>query len=241
MDIEKVREVLLERKTGILALQAGGCARYIHSRYVRYCFDREGWPLIGVETQSDFRRHFLTNSTLSLAIDFDTDGDGAARTQLVLVGQLTDITAHDREAVARYRAYFGDGDENAFASEWRLYRFQVHRAHLALESGQQIPYQVAELLPKNPFSAREEQALIRRLDDAGHHLLASGQSLGSPPPSTGNGTAEIVGLDSFGADIRIDGHLYRTHFERPVTSVAEFEERCAADVDQASSKSQEIQ
>ncbi len=114
------------RKGGsaILAMQSGGCARYLLSSRVHYHVGVEGVPRFRHDPGNEHVHRLLTHSTMSLIIDLPPPSTD----QIVLTGELReDSTGMD------------DGPE-------RGYRFMAQRARVARESGEKIPLDVSALL-----------------------------------------------------------------------------------------------
>lgn len=114
------------RKGGpaVLAMQSGGCARYLLSSRVRYRIGDDGAPRFRHDPGNEHVHRLLTHSTMTLIID----GPPPATDQIVLIGGVTE-----------------DAPGTETGSE-RRYRFEAQRAHLALESGEKIRLDPDKLL-----------------------------------------------------------------------------------------------
>lgn len=124
-DSEILRRLLRESATAVLALASGGCGRYIFSTEVSYVIGPNGWPVLTYESPNPFHHQLLARSGLHFVVDVEKNPDGSDRSRLVLSGKMTELDP---------------------AGDTRRYVFRPEHAYLSLETGEQKPIALPELL-----------------------------------------------------------------------------------------------
>ncbi|HMP73976.1 MAG TPA: hypothetical protein PKE55_12005 [Kiritimatiellia bacterium] len=207
------RTWISQRET-VLALASGGCARYAFSATAQLCPDRKGAPLVAYESANPHHHMIMSNSGMTLRFTLSYLPDGTEDLILILAGRLILVDPNDHDALDRYLRYFGGSLDNHSRGARRLYRLHSERAHLEQVSGASTPIPLDRLILRNPFTEKEEAALIRLLESEGlPHLKRWANDPPMPP--------RVAGIDAFGLDLRVGDILVRHQPDRPFKTPAD--------------------
>lgn len=207
----QAHSLLAGSHNGILAMSSGGCARYVFSTDARYCLDRRGYPLINYTSVNPHHHLIMTNSTMDLRLVDRMDQDGNELSLLILTGMLQLVDPGDHDSIDRYARYYDCPTENYSRGASRLYRMIPDKACFELISGQRLPLNLDAIIKRLIFTEKEELQLIA----FGNQCLKCQKNMRFP--------MRVAGIDSFGADVRMNDVIMRWTFPTPLLTAREVE------------------
>lgn len=211
--IDSARQLLAGSFSGILSTQSQAQPGYPFGSLVTFCLDYRGWPLFLLSHLAQHSRNLEADPHVALTLVESGSGDPLQRPRLCLLGSMEAVADGESDAINRYHRYYPDGPHYFSRLNFHFYRLRPERAHIVAGFGLARWLDMDRLITANPFQPREEELLLR---DLNQNLQAE---LGKERPRLPISAREeicpdcaVVGVDAWGLDMRQNEGLQRLPF-----------------------------
>lgn len=215
---EEARRFLRSTHHGILSTNSVKHAGYPFGSVTPFVLDHEGHPLILISTLAEHTKNIEADHRVSLLAFAGADQaesmDLQANARLTLLGEAEQADKNDTALRARYLRYFPAAEQYFAAHDFYFYRIYLRHARYIGGFGR-IAWIEADSLKSAPslLSGQEAAILDHMNRDHGDNLLAYCSHFHDVQANS----AEMLGIDADGFDVRADGRMLRFEFESPVT------------------------
>lgn len=222
--IQNAQRFYASRFQAVLASHSVEFEGYPFGSTIPYCLDRTGWPLILLSHLAQHTRNLDTNPKCALTIVEAGDCDIQKLMRLTLIGEAEELDHEDKDLPERYFRYFPDKREFYQEYNFRFYHIRPERFYLVGGFGAARWLGSDRLLRGNPFSAGQENSLLKHANgdmaDGLQQLLKREHPAGFNPATP----ALLVGMDGQGLDLRQGESLFRITLPRTVATPKEARE-----------------
>ena len=215
---QKARTLFNTRCDGVLSTHSIDLPGYPFGSITPYCLNRNGQAVILISTIAQHTKNIKANNKVSLIAFDDAAKDSQASGRVTYIG---DARAIDDDEIAEryYRFYPGSRDFHK-THDFNFYLIEFVRARYIGGFGQIFWVENNDFIKANPFSFDEEAGMIDHmnadhLDAIQHYCDLFDITYSAKEQPT------LVGLDSEGFHLRVEGSIHRLEFNHPVTNTSE--------------------
>jgi putative heme iron utilization protein len=209
---QEARQFLRSTRRGILSTNSQRHPGYPFGSVAPFVPDHAGNPLVLISTLAEHTRNIAADCKVSL-LAFEGADDLQANARLTLVGEAEQTDKQDAALQSRYLRYLPEAAGYFAAHDFLLYRIHVREARYIGGFGRIAWIAGDQLLAAASRLPGQEAAIL------GHMNADHGDSLRDycrHYHRTEAVSAEMIGIDSDGFDVRADGSILRFAFEAPV-------------------------
>jgi putative heme iron utilization protein len=210
----EVRQFLRRTRSAVLSTHSKRFEGYPFGSIAPFVLDQDGNPLILISTIAEHTKNISANPKVSL-IAFDPAApDMQAGARLTLLGEAHVANKQDSYLRQRYLRYFPQAAQYFDMHDFLFHRIAISQARYIGGFGNIHWIEGAALLPPPNQLAGLETGILEHMnhDHADSLIAYCHYRHGFAPES-----AEMVGVDSDGFDLRANNALWRFDFETPVT------------------------
>jgi putative heme iron utilization protein len=213
--LHAARQLLLQESFGVLSTISLDVPGYPFGSVTPYCVDSDCQPIVYISTIAQHTRNVIANSKVSLTVvEPNTDSDDVqARGRLTLLADARPVDPANSEIRDRYLRYFPSAVQYEGTHDFSFYRLVVLRSRFIGGFGQIFWLTPEELCLRNPFSYKEESAIVGHMNK--DHAAALAVMAGSDTA----GPMTMTGIDAEGFDAIQSGKKRRFTFDRPVRTM----------------------
>lgn len=187
-----------------------------YGSFLTHAYDHDLSPILAVSQLSDHTRNLQADNRVSLLVEgtagFD---DPMAGPRLTILGRAIEMSKTDNPAFARYKARHPYAFYADFP-DFRLYRVAIESGHYIGGFGRAIWFDAAKLAPPPaPDLAAAEQSVLEHMNQD-HTAAVEAYAVGLLKRRPGGW--QLVGIDSEGIDLRLDGEFARLDFDEPIAT-----------------------
>lgn len=196
---------------GVLSTQSVAVPGYPFGSVVPLCVDQSGQALLLLSHLAQHSRNLSADPRCALTLCERPAEDVQQGRRLTCVADCH--ACADADALARYCRHFPNGRVYAEQLGFRLYRLQPRRFHYNGGFATARWIGVDRIRTPQPFSAEEEQSLLRRLQAERSDPLAR------LPQTLGWDTTDapaLLALNRWGLTLRTGKRLRRLHAQYPI-------------------------
>jgi heme iron utilization protein len=214
---KEARGFLRRTRSGVLSTHSARFAGYPFGSIAPFVLDQDGRPLILISTIAEHTRNIQKNPHVSLIAFDHAAPDMQAGGRLTLLGEASIADKQEGPLRARYLSYFPQAAQYFDMHDFLFHRIEIRQARYIGGFGNIHWIPGAELLPPANQLAKQEAGILAHMN-ADH--VDSLRAYCRHAHEVEVESAEMVGIDTDGFDIRADGRLLRFGFETPVTDAA---------------------
>jgi putative heme iron utilization protein len=217
----EARELLYRAYDGVLSTHSVEMQGFPFGSVVPYCLDRRGRPVILIADIAQHTRNIVANPKVSLIVLDRSVDDVQANGRLTLLAGAHPVPGEDLEDTAeRYYSFFPDRRDDHKTHTFTFYRMEPVRLRYIGGFGRIHWLHPDAVLRANPFTAREERAMVLHMnEDHPETLRTYCVRAGISLPS--GGKPVMVGIDGEGFHLRVGARIVRFAFPTPVATPAE--------------------
>jgi putative heme iron utilization protein len=220
------RQLLLEYTDGVLCTLSDDPEGCPFGSVVPYCLDRAGNPVMYISDIAEHTRNVQRHPLASLLV-FDRRSDDLQKhARLTLMGRVEELGAGEADLHVRER-YFrifpeARGYENTH--DFAFFRLVPQRLRYIGGFGKIHWFRPAEVLPANPFDARQELGIVAHVnadhaDILPRYLARVLRDWQPPEPPS------LVAVDALGMHLRTGDRVVRVPFPAPAEDMTSVRER----------------
>ena len=214
----KARTLFNTRCDGVLSTHSIDLTGYPFGSLTPYCLNRHGQAVILISTIAQHTKNIEANNKVSL-IAFDNNArDSQAGGRVTYIGDAKAV--NDDEIAERYYRFYPDSRNFHKTHDFNFYLIEFVRARYIGGFGQIFWVEYSDFIKGNPFSFEEETGMVEHMNadhrDAIEHycdLFDITYSAKEQPI--------LVGVDSEGFHLRVEGAIHRLEFNHPVSTTTE--------------------
>lgn len=210
----EARKFLRSTRSAVLSTHSARFAGYPFGSIAPFVLDHDGNPLILISTIAEHTKNIQKNSQVSLIAFEPASPDMQAGARLTLLGEAIHAEKQDGALRARYLRYFPQAEQYFDMHDFLFHRIEIRQARYIGGFGN-IHWIAGEELRSPANRLAEQEAAI--LDHMNADHADSLRTCCLHEHEIEVETAEMVGIDTDGFDVRADGKLLRFEFEAPVT------------------------
>lgn len=213
----EARKFLRSTHHGLLSTISARFEGYPYGSVAPFILDQDGQPLILISTLADHTKNIIDNSKVSLLV-FDAPKNGNAEDlhvngRLTLLGDAEQTDKTDPLLRQRYLRYMPSAEQYFEMHDFYFYRIHILQARYIAGFGRMSWLPGDELRSaRSPLAAQEAGILAHMNEDHAESLLRYCAHVHGLTPAT----AEMIGIDSDGFDVRADGRILRFDFDQPI-------------------------
>ncbi|WP_263142409.1 DUF2470 domain-containing protein [Pseudomonas alcaligenes] len=208
---QHARELLLKEYQGVLSTHSKAMPGFPFGSVVPYCLDGAGRPLILISRIAQHTHNLQKDSKCSLLVGERGADDVQAAGRLTLLAEARVLDEADTAAAAaHYYRYFPHARDYHLTHDFDFWVLEPVRGRYIGGFGE--IHWINQLALVNPFFGERGSSMLEHMnaDHAkaiAHYVELAGLS--------GEGAAEMVGLDSEGFHLRLGRTLHWLPFPRP--------------------------
>lgn len=210
----EARKFLRSTRSAVLSTHSARLPGYPFGSMTPFVLDHDGNPLILISTIAEHTRNIQANPRVSL-IAFDPGAaDMQAGERLTLVGDAEPVSKDDAPLRARYLRYFPQAEQYFDMHDFLFHRITVQQARYIGGFGKIHWIEGSQLRPAENLLAQQEPGIIEHMNaDHADSLRSYCRHWHGIAPAS----AEMLGIDTDGFDVRADDKILRFSFAAPIT------------------------
>lgn len=208
------RRLLRHFYAGVIGIRSNRFPEYPYTAAMPFCTDHEGRVVVFVSHLSEHTRGMEKDCRVSFTVA-PMRPDLRPEARVTVLGEIGRID--DSQAAARYLRFFPDN--RSFLDIGGFHFYRIEPQHVRLIAGFGAAHWLngtSVLATRPPLAADEESILAHMNSDHSDSLIAFCQHVHGVQA----GSAEMVGIDCDGFDVRADGALWRFDFDAPIETAA---------------------
>lgn len=210
----EARGFLRSTRSAVLSTHSARFEGYPFGSIAPFVLDHDGKPLILISTIAEHTKNIQKDPRVSLIAFDPASPDMQAGARLTLLGEAILADKQDDALRARYLRYFPQAEQYFDMHDFLFHRIEVKQARYIGGFGKIHWIPDAELRPPANQLAGQEAAILDHMNaDHTDSLRAYCQHFHKVDPAS----AEMIGIDTDGFDVRADEKLLRFTFDAPVT------------------------
>ena len=209
---------------GVLSTHSQALPGYPFGSLVTLCLIPSGRPLLLLSHLAQHTRNLQANPSCSLILLEKGEGDVQQLGRLTCLARAEALDQTPTTWQEKFFQYFPDTRHYHEALNFRFFQLRPQRFHFIGGFGAARWFDTSRLLPKHRFSTAKEREL---LNQAQAIYLASHRG----KHDSLRGVSRVVGVDSYGIDLRAERRLSRIQFASPTDSAEAFLEALRTTLD----------
>jgi putative heme iron utilization protein len=206
------RTLLVDESFGVLSTISVDVPGYPFGSVTPYCLDRMSRPVVYISPIAQHTKNIVADRRVSLTvIESGASDDVQAHGRLTYIANARPVDG-DRDLSERYFRYFPSARQYDNTHAFVFFRLEPVRIRFIGGFGQIFWLEPQEISQPNPFSALEEERIVRHVNQDHSDLLRR---------VAGGDSVVMVGLDSDGFDVLKDHLKIRIPFTTPVNNADE--------------------
>lgn len=207
----EARQLLRSLHLGVLSTLSKKLGGAPFGSITPYVVDHTGCPVILISTIAEHTKNIEADGRVSLLVHEQKD-DAQANARLTVVGQASRM--EDQDSIkARYLNFFPNARGYFDTHDFFFYRIVPEHVRFIGGFGKIHWLDTACLLTAIPPLAEQEAGILAHMNaDHGENLRHYCHLVHQIEPAS----AEMIGIDQDGFDVRADGRLLRFDFDQPV-------------------------
>lgn len=213
----EARQFLSSTHSGVLSTISARLGGYPFGSIAPFVLDHDGNPLILISTIAEHTKNIQADARVSLIAFDPATPDMQAGARLTVIGKAIP-TDKDERLRARYLRYFPQAEGYFGMHDFLFHRIEMGQARFIGGFGK-IHWIAGDELRAPPHRlAAEEAAILDHMNaDHAENLRAYCRHVHGVEAAQ----AAMIGIDTAGFDVRVDGKLLRFAFDTPVTDAQE--------------------
>ena len=213
----EARQFLSSTHSGVLSTISARLGGYPFGSIAPFVLDHDGNPLILISTIAEHTKNIQADARVSLIAFDPATPDMQAGARLTVIGKAIP-TDKDERLRARYLRYFPQAEGYFGMHDFLFHRIEMEQARFIGGFGK-IHWIAGDELCAPPHRlATEETAILDHMNaDHAENLRAYCRHVHGVEAAQ----AAMIGIDTAGFDVRVDGKLLRFAFDTPVTDAQE--------------------
>lgn len=219
--LSEARALFASRSYGVLSTHSQDMPGYPFGSITPYSLDRRGDPVILISDLAQHTKNLLANPKVALTVMQASDEEVQAHGRLTCLAEAAALDDGDQDASERYFRYFPKARDYAQAHRFFFYRLSLTRAYYIGGFGKIFWLEARSVRCANPFSASEEKRILDHMNE--DHQAAMRRYFGSYKNLTvhAHQTVTMVGIDTEGFDLALEGRRHRFSFTHPIANTLE--------------------
>ena len=213
---DTAQQLLAGRLQCFVASQSLEHPGYPFGSVVPYCLDQAGIPLLLLSHLSQHTKNLIADPRCTFTILESGNGDVQQQSRLSAIADCHSVASENSAAIERYFRYFPQTRSYYEQLNFRFFQLHPHRFHFNAGFATARWFGVNRIIVKNPLSPEVETALLHTLRQ--DHLSKLRDALYKTNITRDIPTdLVIVGLDTWGIDLRLADRLLRLRFTQPIS------------------------
>lgn len=209
---QDARRLFLRESFGVLSTISAELPGYPFGSVAPYSADARGRPIVYISAIAQHTRNIVADSKVSLTIvERVHDADVQAAGRVTCVADARPFDAATTGDAERYFRYFPSARQYQGTHDFAFFRLDLVRVRYIGGFGQIYWVEPDEFAAPNPFSSRQETAIIEHMNRDHHEALRR----------YAGGDAVMIGIDGEGFDLLRDGRKLRLEFQKPIATMEE--------------------
>lgn len=210
----EARRFVRAQHAGVLSTLSKRLAGYPFGSVAPFVTDHSGCPILLISSLAEHTRNLDADPRCSLIVQpFSPDMQSTGR--VTIIGNASRLT--DKDALGpRYLRFHPQAQAYFAMHDFSFYRIEPVRVRWIGGFGKIHWVEAADyLLAEGPLASQETDILAHMNADHGPNLLAYCRHVHGVEAKT----AEMIGIDPDGFDVRADGRVWRFAFPGPIADV----------------------
>lgn len=214
----EAQQFLFSTHKGILSTHSAKFEGYPFGSVAPFVLNHQGMPTILISTIAEHTKNIMQNSKVSLVV-FENEADLQANARLTLLANAEQTDKNNDLMRRRYLRYLPQAEQYFDMHDFSFYTLYITRARYIAGFGKMDWIEGDTMqIPSNPLFIEEPSILAHMNADHVGNLKAYCQYFHQVKADS----VEMVGIDSLGFDVRLDGEkLLRFHFDSPISNAQE--------------------
>lgn len=217
---EQARRLLLQESAGILSTHSQAVPGYPFGSVVPYCLDLNGRPVILISTIAQHTKNIMADGRVSLTVTQSGHVDVQAASRVTLLANASCVGGVNEKEVLRYYEFFPDSRDYHSTHDFDFYTLEAVKIRFIGGFGEIYWLEPSDVLIKSPFSREEEYGMVTHMNqdhvDTMRHYCTKA-AIDVPVDCS----PAMAGVDGEGFHLRLDKHVERFDFDKPVLTSME--------------------
>ncbi len=214
----EAQQFLFSTHKGILSTQSSKFEGYPFGSVAPFVLNHQGMPTILISSIAEHTKNIIQNSKVSLVV-FENEEDLQANARLTLLANAEQTDKNNDLMRQRYLRYLPQAEQYFDMHDFSFYTLHITHARYIAGFGKMGWMEGGSMqLPSNPLFIEEPGILAHMNEDHVQNLKAYCQHFHQVQANT----VEMIGIDSLGFDVRVDGEqLLRFQFDTSISNAQE--------------------
>ncbi len=214
----EAQQFLFSTHKGILSTHSAKFEGYPFGSVAPFVLNHQGMPTILISSIAEHTKNISQNAHVSLVV-FSSEDDLQANARLTLLAKAEQTDKQNDLMRARYLRYTPQAAQYFDMHDFSFYTLYITQARYIAGFGKMGWVEgKAMQIPSNPLFVEEPSILAHMNADHSENLKAYCQHFYNVKTDT----AEMIGIDSLGFDVRSDADtLLRFNFDTPISDAQE--------------------
>lgn len=214
----EAQQFLFSTHKGILSTHSSKFEGYPFGSVAPFVLNHQGMPTILISSIAEHTKNIIQNSKVSLVV-FENEEDLQANARLTLLANAEQTDKNNDLMRQRYLRYLPQAEQYFDMHDFSFYTLHITHARYIAGFGKMGWIEGGSMqLPSNPLFIEEPGILAHMNEDHVQNLKAYCQHFNQVQANT----VEMIGIDSLGFDVRVDGEqLLRFQFDASISNAQE--------------------
>ncbi len=214
----EAQRFLFSTHKGILSTHSAKFEGYPFGSVAPFVLNHQGMPTILISSIAEHTKNIIQNSKVSLVV-FENEADLQANARLTLLANAEQTDKNNDLMRQRYLRYIPQAEQYFDMHDFSFYTLHITHARYIAGFGKMGWMEGDSMqIPSNPLFFEEPGILAHMNEDHVDNLKTYCQHFHQVQANT----VEIIGIDSLGFDVRVDGEqLLRFQFETTISNAQE--------------------
>lgn len=214
----EAQQFLFSTHKGILSTHSSKFEGYPFGSVAPFVLNHQGMPTILISSIAEHTKNIIQNSKVSLVV-FENEADLQANARLTLLANAEQTDKNNDLMRQRYLRYLPQAEQYFDMHDFSFYTLHITHARYIAGFGKMGWMEGDSMqIPSNPLFIEEPSVLAHMNEDHLDNLKAYCQHFHQVKANT----VEMIGIDSLGFDVRVDGEqLLRFPFETAISNAQE--------------------
>ncbi len=214
----EAQQFLFSTHKGILSTHSAKFEGYPFGSVAPFVLNHQGMPTILISSIAEHTKNIIQNAHVSLVV-FENENDLQANARLTLLAKAEQTDKQNDLMRARYLRYIPQAAQYFDMHDFSFYTLYITQARYIAGFGKMGWVEgEAMQIPSNPLFVEEPSILAHMNADHRENLKTYCQHFHNVKTDT----AEMIGIDSLGFDVRSDADvILRFNFDAPISDAQE--------------------